>query len=262
MGNGDGRPTEGALDKALAVLGAFTPERGPIGVSDVARIAGVSKSTAFRILSTFVEWRYLEREGSAYAIGPRLSIQDSQRRDTRRDQLRETAMPVMQSLFEMTHETVHLAVLGDGVVEYLEKLFGPNAAKSPSRVGATLPANCSALGKAMLAFSDRPVQHRACTRLHRLTPYSITSPSVLFEQFQTIRSARVAFMSRLFARMSKFITPMSRFGRPVFRPNQADIKFFLSEIKVQNPIIAAQNTNIGPQNPNFEVLSSDFRPHI
>ena len=77
MGNVDGRPTEGALDKALAVLGAFTPERGPIGVSDVARIAGVSKSTAFRILSTFVEWRYLEREGSAYAIGPRLSIQDS-----------------------------------------------------------------------------------------------------------------------------------------------------------------------------------------
>lgn len=193
MGNGDGRSPEGALDKALAVLGAFTPERGPIGVSDVARIAGVSKSTAFRILSTFVEWRYLEREGSAYAIGPRLSIQDSQRRDTRRDQLREIAMPVMQSLFEMTHETVHLAVLGDGVVEYLEKLFGPNAAKSPSRVGATLPANCSALGKAMLAFSDRPVQHQACTRLDRLTPYSITSPSVLCEQLQTIRSTHVAF---------------------------------------------------------------------
>ena len=60
----------------------------------------------------------------------------------------------MEDLRAATKAMVHLAVLDGGDVLYLERLAGHDAAPTPSRVGGRSPAHCTAVGKAILAFSD------------------------------------------------------------------------------------------------------------
>ena len=67
--------------------------------------------------------------------------------------MRAIAMPYMTELYESTHATVHLAVLDGDDVLYVEKIYGHHGVNLPSRVGGRVPALCTALGKAILAFS-------------------------------------------------------------------------------------------------------------
>ena len=53
-----------------------------------------------------------------------------------------------------TKETVHLAVLDEDQVLYLDKVEGPHALRMPSRVGRRIPTYCTSLGKAMLSCLD------------------------------------------------------------------------------------------------------------
>ena len=69
---------------------------------------------------------------------------------------------------------MHLAVLSGPDVVYLDKITRPEGTRLPSRVGGRFPATCTALGKAMLAFSDRSVVKAALrVPLARVTPYSV-----------------------------------------------------------------------------------------
>jgi hypothetical protein len=66
--------------------------------------------------------------------------------------LREQLLPHLADLYELTHETVHLAVLRGTDIVYVNKIQGHRATRSPSRIGARLPAYCTGVGKALLAF--------------------------------------------------------------------------------------------------------------
>jgi IclR family transcriptional regulator, acetate operon repressor len=67
--------------------------------------------------------------------------------------LRKAALPTMQRLQACTRETVHLAVSNGRDIVYIEKLSGQTPMADLTRVGARLPAYCTGLGKAILAFS-------------------------------------------------------------------------------------------------------------
>ena len=74
-----------------------------------------------------------------------------------RDGLRETAAaaPERPVRRRAGKAAVHLAVLEDTDVVYLEKIVGPTTIQVPTRVGGRMNAACSGLGKAILGFSDR-----------------------------------------------------------------------------------------------------------
>lgn len=89
---------------------------------------------------------------------------------------------------------MHLAVAEATEVRYLEKLSGPRSSRLPTRVGGCFPVTCTALGKAMLAFSAAPVVSDLLARpLVRMTPYSIGEPKALLAELNTVRRDRVAF---------------------------------------------------------------------
>jgi DNA-binding IclR family transcriptional regulator len=73
------------------------------------------------------------------------------------------------------------------------KQDGPNSAMTISYVGKRLPANCTALGKALLAaLPDREVRGLFGERCPRLTPRSITSTSKLLKELSLVRERRYA----------------------------------------------------------------------
>jgi len=74
--------------------------------------------------------------------------------------LREAALPFLQDLYNATRTTVQLGVLRDTQALVVEKITGHRALRMLSRVGGLVPAHCSALGRAILAWSPPEILER------------------------------------------------------------------------------------------------------
>ena len=177
-----GRPstTDTSAGKALALLDAFINSRTVLGVSELAQLAHLPKSTAHRLLNVLVDAGYLQRIADQYSLSDRVFELGNQTRLGRPNGLRDRAMPFMAELFAQTQQTIHLAVLVGTDVLYLEKIFGHESLRLGTAVGRRRPAYATALGKAMLAFAEQqPSEWSRRIRYHRYTAHTITSPDLM-----------------------------------------------------------------------------------
>lgn len=180
------------LDRAFRVLEVFGPEGRQLSLAELSRRSGLPKATAFRLANQLVELGALERSPTGYRLGMRLFELGSKVSCQRR--LREAALPLMEDLYEATHETVHLAVLDDLQCFYIEKIRGRNSSVTRTQIGTRRPLHCTALGKAILASSDDALTQAVIEAgLTRFTPYTITSPQRLLDELEVIRQERVAY---------------------------------------------------------------------
>jgi DNA-binding IclR family transcriptional regulator len=185
-------PSAALLDRAFALLSAFEDGDEWLGLADLCDRTGLPKSTVHRLAATLVQLGVMTRGPSGYGLGRRLFELGCRVSNERR--LRELAIPYMEELYETTHETVHLAVLDGADVLYLEKLHGRQARPVPTAIGGRVPAACTGLGKAMLAYADRDQAISLVQRgLPRRSQYSITDGNVFWSQLQEIRRVGVAF---------------------------------------------------------------------
>lgn len=183
-----------AVGKALALLDAFDFVHMSLGVSELARRTGIPKSTAFRLLAILEQRKLIERQGTRYILGQRLFELGNRVSFCRPRSLRDLALPFLSDLYELTHETVHLAVLEGTDVLYLEKLFGHQQVRAPSVVGGRVPAYCSAIGKALLAASGTEQTQAVLERgLAPRTGYTIVNPSMFLEELRLVRTKGIAF---------------------------------------------------------------------
>lgn len=186
-----GAGTTNSVSRAIALLNSFSSLDRELNLTQLAERAGLSKSTALRLLNTMRDAGLIRRAGMTYILGERLIELGAAAGDvvtsTRRDQLRDVAMPFLQDLFAGSGQTVHLAVLDGPDVVYLEKLFGHRRVDSPSRVGARCSAACTAVGKAILAHSDEPVIEYIIRNLRPLTQYSLATPSAVMLNLSRVR---------------------------------------------------------------------------
>jgi IclR family acetate operon transcriptional repressor len=177
------------LDRALSVLlkvGA-APERG-LTLAECAAVLGYSKPTTHRILRTLARRGFLQidEERGVYTLGLtllRLGMDFLEQLDLRRE-----ALPVLQDLADRTGETVHLGVLHNSDVVYIEKVESRHAVRMFSRLGHSMPAASTGVGKAILAFLP-PEQLDAALpeRIERRTPRTVTSRAGLLAQLAEIR---------------------------------------------------------------------------
>ena len=183
-----------SVGKALALLDAFEHIDTSLGVSELARRTRLPKSTAFRLLAILEQRQLVERQGTRYCLGTRLFELGHRVSYCRPRSLRDSAVPFLSDLYELTHETVHLGVLDGADVLYLEKLFGHQRVKAQTAVGARVPAYCSALGKALLAVSSPDAISATLARgLEPRTGYTIVVPAMLQQELDTIRIRGLAF---------------------------------------------------------------------
>jgi IclR family transcriptional regulator, KDG regulon repressor len=188
------RDDRASVDKAISLLISFGDQAATgLGVSELARRADLSKSTAFRVLGMLVRNGVVERVGSSYRLGTRLHDLGTAVYSTGHEQIHEVLTPYLADLYEMTHQTVHLAALHGVEVVYLAKLFGHRRVPSPSRVGGRVPANCTALGKVLMAYSPEAFDEVLSHPLEKLTDRSVTDVEALSAQLMRIRREGIAF---------------------------------------------------------------------
>jgi DNA-binding IclR family transcriptional regulator len=175
--------------KALALLDALGGPRAVMGVSELAQLVSLPKSTAHRLLMVLIESGYVRRAGDKYALSTRAFELGNQVAVARANGLRDRAMPVLTELYAQTREAVHLAVPAGSSVLYVEKLFGPESVRINTAVGMRRPQHATALGKSMLAFAEPQIADETSmqARYYRFTAFTIATPNLLGRALDRVR---------------------------------------------------------------------------
>ena len=140
------------IEKASDVLALFDREHSEWGVREVAEALGLAKSSAHDLLTSLERVGLLGKtDEGRYRLGWRLvTLSETLLATT---ELRREARPILEELAEQYRETIHLAVLDDTKVVYVDKLEGKQAVRVElTSLGTRLYAHCSALGKVLLAY--------------------------------------------------------------------------------------------------------------
>lgn len=183
-----------SVTKAISLLTAFNSTSGGATLTELAKMAGVPKSTAHRLLGMLRDAGLVDREGMDwYLCAPMIRLGAIALRGGA-GVLREVALPYLSELYELTHENVHLGVLDGTEVVYLDKIYGHHSMSTPSRVGSRLSAHTSGLGKAILSRSDKATIRRILEGgLRPATTRSIVLPGMFLRQLEVARHDGVAF---------------------------------------------------------------------
>lgn len=178
-----------SIGKALDLLRAFGEDANDgLGVSELARRAQLSKSTAHRILGSMETGGAISRVGKLYRRGSLFTQMQAQPRKIQHDNLRELLTPHLAELFSRTGLTAYLAVLDGAEVVYLNKLQSTQSFRSPVRIGGRAPVYSTAVGKAMLAFNAPAMRRLHDVKLVRWTPATVESVRELSHELSRVRT--------------------------------------------------------------------------
>ena len=182
-----------SLERGLAILSAFRTGRALLGISDLGRDLGLSRSTTHRYVATLAALGYLQQDTATkkYRLGPR--VLDLGFSAINSMELREVAAPHLRDLSDSTGYTVNMAILDDLDIVYVERCRSSQGRQREIdlnlHVGSRLPAYCTSLGKVLLAHLS-PAEQRA--RLARTTftrrgPNTLTTRSAFTTELRQIR---------------------------------------------------------------------------
>jgi DNA-binding IclR family transcriptional regulator len=178
------------------VLAAFDHEHTALSLTDIGRRAGLTLTTAHRLLAALTEWGALERDADgAYHVG--LRLWEIAALAPRGLALRQIALPYLEDLYEATHENVQLAVRDGAEVVYTEWISGRSSVGVRIQVGARWPLHATGVGLALLAHAPPAFQDAYCAGpLAAFTPFTITEPAPLRRALAEVRRTGVVVSSR------------------------------------------------------------------
>ncbi|MDR1393649.1 MAG: IclR family transcriptional regulator [Bifidobacteriaceae bacterium] len=175
-------------DRLLAVLDLFLEPPHVYSLGQAARLVSLPRATCFRLLATLEANGYVIRDGTGYRLDFKCLLLGNVVRASL--DLQQAARPVMTELRDLTGESAQLAVLRDWQTVYLEHVLSHRSvAYITARAGSILPAYCTGLGKALLAFqpTDAVKAWAERTTLERVTASTITTVPALLAELEAIR---------------------------------------------------------------------------
>ena len=124
----------------------------------------------------------------------------------------------MNELVSVCDETCSMGVLNGSNVLYVAKIDSPQSLRLVTHVGKKIPANCTALGKALLSRTSLeemedifPKEMLSCTR------YSITNLNKFYEQVSKVDEEGYAYENQEFAEQIICIAvPVVKDGKILF----------------------------------------------
>lgn len=186
--------TSQSLERGLAILSSFRSGRPLLGVSELSREVGLSRSTTHRYVATLASLGYLRQDAPTrkYRLGPR--VLDLGFSSINSMELREVAAPYLRQLSDDTGYTVNMAILDDLDIVYVERCrtarVGQRDIDLNLHVGSRLPAYCTSLGKALLAHLPDAEQTDVLARIDftRRGPNTLVSRDELARELARVRA--------------------------------------------------------------------------
>ncbi|WAL68058.1 IclR family transcriptional regulator [Amycolatopsis cynarae] len=174
--------------RTVELLEAFAARDAWLSLADLHARTGFPRSSLHGLLRTLHEAGWLEAEpGTArYRLGVRALICGTAYLD--RDPAIPFATEALEDVRERTGFTAHYARRDGAEIVYLETRESRRSTRLVSRVGRTLPAHATALGKALLAeLTPHEITALYAGGLPALTPNTITSLEALLAECESAR---------------------------------------------------------------------------
>ncbi|HUN79415.1 MAG TPA: IclR family transcriptional regulator [Solirubrobacteraceae bacterium] len=184
-----------SLERGLAILCCFRPDRPVLGISEIAKELGMSRSTTHRYVITLAVLGYLEQgPGRKYQLGLRVTRLGLSAMSA--TSLAEHARADLEDLCRRTGFSVSLAVLDGTEIVLVDRLRGGRRGLHPDDPGVSkgsrLPARCTAAGKLLLANLPELAQRELVGEIDfrgGYGPNAITSKSALRAELEQIRDS-------------------------------------------------------------------------
>jgi IclR family pca regulon transcriptional regulator len=185
-----------SIERGLAILACFTPERPLLGIAELAERLGMSRPTTHRYVSTLVSLGYLEQDASrkyrlalgAIDLGAALNATG----------LCKHARPDLEELSQRSGYTAEIAVLDGLEILLVDRVHSKRAGQSKlqetAQARSRLPSYCTSQGKVLLAYlpSEQRLKLISEMELLKRGPRTITSKTALHAQLRDVRREGLA----------------------------------------------------------------------
>lgn len=179
-----------SIDRAFEIMETLSMESRGMSIKELSERLTLNKSTVHRILATLIAWGYVEKnnEDKRYKLGPKIINLGSVYLNN--IELKTEALPYLHNLKERTGQVVHLAIIENGDVVYLDKIDIVSNIRMYSKIGKRAMCHNTGLGKAMMAYMpDREVDKILREKgMPKVMENTITDPKVLKEELALTKS--------------------------------------------------------------------------
>jgi len=201
-----------SINRAIEILNLFRENRSQLGLSEIAELVGLVKTTVFTIVKTLVENGFLYQDvySKKYSLG--ISLFELGMRQAGNLEINKVAVNPMHQLSNDTSSYCRLAIW-DASSVFITMTVHPQGMDSHTRqLGPRLPAYCTALGKAMLAHMppDTINTYLDETEITAYTDYTIIDRNELLNDFQATRKRAYAISNK------EILLHQVGIGAPVF----------------------------------------------
>lgn len=181
-----------ATARVLDILESLSGSEEGLTLTELSQALHAPKSSLFPIVHTLEERRYLRQDHGTgrYTVGPGALVLGAA---FSADRGLAPIVQVMKDVVDKCQETCQLGILDQGNVLYVEREDSTQAIRLISWVGTRLPANATAIGKALLSgLTDEEVRALYAQGLPRLTEQTIANLEELLVQLREIRAGALA----------------------------------------------------------------------
>lgn len=207
-----------AVERALVILKLMARSPDGVSVRGVGRELGYSPAVVQKILQALLLQGFAEQDPvtQTYQLGP-VALQVGLS-GLAKMEVRELSRPYLERLAEATGETSLLAIRQRNMAIYIDQVPSRHEVRLNVALGDPRPFNCTAVGKALLAFQDDNELARLLEEgaIESRTPHSITEPDKLRKVLEDVRATDVALDEEEFILGARCIaTPIRNHGGQV-----------------------------------------------
>jgi DNA-binding IclR family transcriptional regulator len=205
-----------SIDRAAEIISLFSSAQTYLGITEIATALKMNKGTVWSLVTTLEKHHFLEQdpETRKYTIGAKLFELGMLYYSSL--EINARASRPLHRLASRTHCSARVGIWqGDTVLITLLAL--PKAADSLShQVGPRLPAFCSGVGKAMLAFlpAEQLEQYLDRVKLVPLTKTTIVTREELLAELERTRERGYSIVRE------EMVPGAAVIGAPVFGRNK------------------------------------------
>jgi IclR family transcriptional regulator, pca regulon regulatory protein len=176
-----------SLDRGLAVIRAFGPDRERLSLSEVARATGLTRAAARRFLLTLVKLGYVRSDGREFSLRPKvLELGYAYLSGLA---LPDVAEPHLEELSAKLHESSSISVLDGHHIVYVARVATKRIMTVAISVGTRFPAYAASMGRVLLAALSQEELDKYLTEatFEAFTERTVTEPERLREVIAEVR---------------------------------------------------------------------------
>lgn len=183
-----------SVDKAALILKLLARRGREMKLTEISEELGITKSTLHGIISTLKYHGLIDQDKKTqeYRLGLYLSELGDIAVNTL--DIRKITIPIIEKISDQLQETVHVGTLDNLEVVYVDKKESNQSMRIFTKIGERIPAYCTGVGKAMLAYMDYDMLlDKLPARLDKLTTNTITDKNELIKELTSVRLNGYAF---------------------------------------------------------------------